>query len=912
MDENGGEGCEESPAAPSARVRQKWRIRALAWVGRTFVFVGRTLRRCAKDVAVISKKILRYSNQILKQLLKYPILGRSIWLWCLGIGLIGVGVQIEPWVKKQPQIVAIDYYLYQLFRSKSPYQPPTETTLVLVSDEDYWKDDRLSRRQPIRRDYLAILLDRVSKYEPKVTVLDFDLRAPFPPNSEDLPVYSGEVDQLVTAIVEAAGRTTLILPTTISKDEKSLQPVVYDRALQRVSEDSCRQGFIHRVRDVRKIPLRTTIDEKAVASLAFAAADAFNPGAFSELAYETDARFPYSRFLTRNASPQSPNPSLGFVEYTAGELLAGTVPEKYLKGRIVVIGGDWGASYYGDEDRVDSHVTPVGTLPGAFVLANYIETLRSGDAKHEPAHETQHLVALFAAGALLIATALVGHGVMVALLVSLILFFVDFGVMAFTKYYLGAFVPAFLLVGHAITERLLVPEAHVPTSWPAWWKPALGVVVVASLGAVSDALISLHSDSTMEFGESLGAGLGTMSGPSTTPRVPPAAARGDLWVLAVGIGNYGNGVAPLHHRESDAQRITRAFESQRNRHAFREVHLLPILANDHANRTTWLDTIQRDLANVTQSDTVVLYLTGHAVTWNDRFYLLPNSGMDNLLSAGISIDDLNAATGFLESRTKSVLMLLDTCYSGAVAVADRRWTPPESVLAGVVGRDRLFILSAASRNELATETLFVNALVDGLAGKADDKQPKEDGLISIGELAAFVTARVADDSKGKQNPASRIPRSSANDLVFDNPAVELVVDATPPTPETKPQHGKERVLAIDFPKKGDRVGSTIDVGGTVGSTEGQSLVVVVRPDPDSPNQRWWVQSRPSISKGRWRSSPVYIGHQATPSGLPFLICVVATFEQVKLGDTLNTLPTGTANCVDVQRTDSLALRKDVP
>ena len=52
---------------------------------------------------------------------------------------------------------------------------PKRTALVLIGDDEYWGGE-LKRRVPIKRDYLAKLVNKLDQAQPELIVLDFILR----------------------------------------------------------------------------------------------------------------------------------------------------------------------------------------------------------------------------------------------------------------------------------------------------------------------------------------------------------------------------------------------------------------------------------------------------------------------------------------------------------------------------------------------------------------------------------------------------------------------------------------------------------------------------------------------------------------------------------------------------------------
>jgi len=110
-------------------------------------------------------------------------------------------------------------------------------------------------------------------------------------------------------------------------------------------------------------------------------------------------------------------------------------------------------------------------------------------------------------------------------------------------------------------------------------------------------------------------------------------------------------------------------------------------------------------------------------------------------------------------------------------------------------------------------------------------------------------------------------------------------------------------VEILSPVQGDAVAQEIFVEGNARQREdGESLVVLVRPFPDSPFQDYHAQAFPQqIDKRRWDARPIYVGIPEDQPGTPFKVCAVITRSQISPGDRLRMLPAGPSDCVLVTR-----------
>ena len=85
-------------------------------------------------------------------------------------------------------------------------------------------------------------------------------------------------------------------------------------------------------------------------------------------------------------------------------------------------------------------------------------------------------------------------------------------------------------------------------------------------------------------------------------------------------------------------------------------------------------------------------------------------------------------------------------------------------------------------------------------------------------------------------------------------------------------------------------------------TDSLKLYILVHPNPEDPNQSYWVQTLPRDREtDQWISSDVLIGQPGDEPGLPFEICAVATEQSLYRNQELGTPPAGPISCIEVTR-----------
>lgn len=256
--------------------------------------------------------------------------------------------------------------------------------VVEIPDEEYWKGT-LAGRRPIKRDYVARMVKALCDGGALVVALDFDLRSPAQDGSlPNHPDYRPETDELAHEIREASGLCRIVLPRTLNcpnppdgkctREESVLDSYSFDP--KRVT-----WGYINLPTDVRQIPLRRdNVEAGTIDSFSQAVAAADSPNAFGHL--KTIREFPFGSFISEDSFRAS-----GAV-LRAQDILKDDAQQlaTAVGGKTVLVGASWHSNAFGRGPIVDSHISPVGPVPGVFIHANYAAALLDGRA-YEPVGE---------------------------------------------------------------------------------------------------------------------------------------------------------------------------------------------------------------------------------------------------------------------------------------------------------------------------------------------------------------------------------------------------------------------------------------------------------------------------------------------------------------------------------------------
>ncbi len=277
----------------------------------------------------------------------------------------------------------------------------------------------------------------------------------------------------------------------------------------------------------------------------------------------------------------------------------------------------------------------------------------------------------------------------------------------------------------------------------------------------------------------------------------------DLWVLAVGTGDYRGSSLDLKYAPQDALRLARALNVAGARGFGPDrIHLRVLSTSDqpevHGPPTK--EALREAFAWLAESDpldTVVIYFSGHGAAYSDGevddyFYLLPNVGsFEDIRDPSLrslstfSGSELAAAAATLPALKR--LVILDTCAAGKVDAelsASRAALSSDIVRAHARARERTgaWLLAGAAADKVSYEAsrfgqgVLTYALIEGMLGPALD----DADLLMVSRWVAWAEAQVPKHAAGiggVQEPVAR--RGSAGDFplgqlpVTDRPRIEL-------------------------------------------------------------------------------------------------------------------------------------------
>lgn len=248
--------------------------------------------------------------------------------------------------------------------------------------------------------------------------------------------------------------------------------------------------------------------------------------------------------------------------------------------------------------------------------------------------------------------------------------------------------------------------------------------------------------------------LGGIAEQTEIAATAPAPARGNLYVVAVGISKYRNAddFPALTFADKDAKVLSDVLQQQKE--LFNDVKTF-VLTNEEATALK----IRMQLASlkreVTKNDTVALIFAGHGVVEKDNYYFCPQDAtMKGLRKLGISCNELRQITSDLAAR--NVFVMLDSCKSGGATNTFRQEGFEEQIqqygASGVVVFASSTDTETSQENESWGHGALTKAFLDTLADVTLDKN--RDSIVQVAELDIGLTEGVKKLTDGGQHVQS--------------------------------------------------------------------------------------------------------------------------------------------------------------
>lgn len=231
-----------------------------------------------------------------------------------------------------------------------------------------------------------------------------------------------------------------------------------------------------------------------------------------------------------------------------------------------------------------------------------------------------------------------------------------------------------------------------------------------------------------------------------------------LFGIFIGVGKFPNSTDNIHsllYANEDADKMCQFF-LKRKQNQERIYDQLCLLVNQDykvnytdlvmvlkATRTKILGKLTQYLKLSQTDDLLLLYISTHGIIdFNDYFFIPADGDKDNILGTGISSTTLVQALGQISARGVKVLMVIDTCHSGAISFDISKYKGEFSCLLSCSPVESSFEYFDVEHG------YFTNYLIKGLKGQARN----DAGEITLISLYKYIYKNVQKDSNKQQNP----------------------------------------------------------------------------------------------------------------------------------------------------------------
>lgn len=242
---------------------------------------------------------------------------------------------------------------------------------------------------------------------------------------------------------------------------------------------------------------------------------------------------------------------------------------------------------------------------------------------------------------------------------------------------------------------------------------------------------------------------------------PAEVPAGRLYVLAVGVDDYGDPARDLRFAAADARAVAAEMEA-RGGGLFERVEAR-VLLDGEATRAGVLAAVEDVAARARPEDTFVLYLAGHGLRSepDGRFLYITHGVRDFSSWAGLrrdALEDGALVAAVARVRARDGVILVDTCYAGGVAL------DALGALGVETGR---YLIAASNGVQEALDSyddrngVFAYALREGLRGRAGTDG---EGRVSALVLGDFLLRRVPRLAAERGHRQDAVFRTSGADL----------------------------------------------------------------------------------------------------------------------------------------------------
>ncbi len=240
--------------------------------------------------------------------------------------------------------------------------------------------------------------------------------------------------------------------------------------------------------------------------------------------------------------------------------------------------------------------------------------------------------------------------------------------------------------------------------------------------------------------------------------------RPNLYILAVGVGDYQNDNYDLDFPDEDATAFVETLQKQEGLLYNRVV--AKVFNNRSATRANILDGLDWLRQQTTQYDVSMIFFAGHGIEDNwGTFYFMPSDADENRMRSSCIIKG-----NFIETVSTipgKVVVFMDACHSGGLMLASTRrnhfsGNPDINRIVNelIAAENGAVVFSSSTGRQSSLENplwghgAFTKALIEGLSGKAKYREEKG---ITCEMLSVYISRRVKQLTGGQQSPTTNFP-----------------------------------------------------------------------------------------------------------------------------------------------------------
>lgn len=256
-------------------------------------------------------------------------------------------------------------------------------------------------------------------------------------------------------------------------------------------------------------------------------------------------------------------------------------------------------------------------------------------------------------------------------------------------------------------------------------------------------------------------------GPNQPPSQPPEKRKGKLFAVVIGISKYnlsGSSISNLKYADQDATSFLEFLKSPAGGALADDS--VTVLLNEQATTTNIRHALFTFLTMAQPQDTVVIYIAGHGAPDphdpRNLYLLTADSNPEDMGGTAFPMWQMQDVYERV-LKAKRVITVADTChsygFSGARAndAGQNGSNLINQYLERYAAKGERAVITASDISESSFEDaqwgnghgVFTYFLLKGLKGEADKNH---DGVVTAGELFAYLQRVVPEATNGKQNP----------------------------------------------------------------------------------------------------------------------------------------------------------------